>query len=133
MLRSNIYIHDGKWHDVNITPKDVPSGTPCAFELTVDKKYSASVQSLRGHHQLELDDFIIGGIPYNRDFNTASNNQQPKAAVVKRDLTLIRRGFRGCLENIRLNSSPLHHSSTLIVPNGGNQLELIGSSGITGT
>ena len=21
MLRSNIYIHDGKWHDVNITPK----------------------------------------------------------------------------------------------------------------
>ena len=104
---------------------DVPSGSPCAFELTVDKKYSASVQSLRGHHLLELDDLMIGGIPYNRDFKL---DHKKRAA---RDLTLIRKGFRGCLENIRLNSAPLH-SNALVPPSAENQLELVGSSGITG-
>ena len=126
MLRSHIYIHDGKWHDVVISPKKVlQRDSPCAFELNVDGKYSASVQSPGGRSILQLDDLMIGGIPYNRDFNP----DERKRAV--RDLLLIRKGFRGCLEDVKLNSVPLKQSNTLGSIQIEQELSLVGSSGIT--
>lgn len=105
MLRDVVYVNDGKWHEVDIQPLHDDAQSPCAFKVTLNQKYGASLQAASGHNHLDLSTVTIGGMLVRgrskRDAEADNSKRESRSARG------LQHGFRGCLENAEINETPL--------------------------
>nr|CAB3244827.1 protocadherin Fat 1 [Phallusia mammillata] len=105
MVRDLVHVNDGKWHDVDIQPLHDNLEGSCAFKLTLNHRYVASSQATSGHNHLDLSTVTVGGmLDRGRSKREAATEGTKRESRSARGL---RYGFRGCMENVEINETPV--------------------------
>uniref|UniRef100_H2ZGK9 Uncharacterized protein n=1 Tax=Ciona savignyi TaxID=51511 RepID=H2ZGK9_CIOSA len=99
IIRETQKINDGHWHDISVQPISERRSSPCAFQIIVDKIYSARLSASSGRQNLDLTSITLGEFP--------GLSRSKRSRGERNTHHVIETGFRGCIEDVEVNEVEL--------------------------
>ena len=108
-MRNQKRVNDGRWYEVDIAAVKPPLSGFFGFKLTLNNKYIAELNS-PSERSLNVSEMVFG-----RQAKLTRSKRDLNKERIKRDfvagILVTQLGFRGCIENAKVNNNPLSLNS----------------------
>ena len=105
-------VNDGRWYNVDIeTTRDSLSNL-YGFQLTLDEKYIATINSPNGEHNFNVTEITFGAEPTKTRAKRDADREK-SSRVLSTGLVAAQFGFRGCIQKAQVNGESVSHNPKL--------------------